>query len=254
MNYLSFFDGLLWLLAALVLLVFLQRTLHRQIQAVLLILTRRVGLTQGIFAFIFLPGVFLHETSHFLVAKLLGVRTGRFSLIPKAQSNGKLRLGYVEITYGGFLRDALIGVAPLVMGTLVVATIAIYRLHLLPLWDVIRLGEWSRFWSGLGEVLKVPGFWFWFYLTFAISSTMMPSASDRHAWLPFGLLAGVLIIFAILAGAGPWLLANLAPPFNSFLRVLALVFGLSGSVHLFLILPFSIFHLLLARFTGVDVG
>jgi hypothetical protein len=253
MNYLSSLDGLFWLLAALVVLVFLQRTLHRQIQAVLLILTRRAGLTQGIFAFIFLPGVFLHESSHFLMAKLLGVRTGKFSLIPKAQSNGRLRLGYVEITSGGFLRDALIGVAPLVTGTLIVAYMAIYRLHLLPLWDVIRLAEWSRFWSGLGEVLKVPGFWFWFYLTFAISSTMMPSASDRHAWLPFGLLAGVLIILAILTGAGPWMLENLAPPFNSFLRGLALIFGLSSSVHLLLILPFLIFHLLLARLTRVDI-
>lgn len=253
MSYFSSLDGLIWLLAALVLLVFLQRTLHRQIQAVLLILTRRPSLTQGIFAFIFLPGVFLHESSHFLMAKLVGVRTGRFSLIPKAQSNGKLRLGYVEVTSGGFLRDSLIGVAPLVMGSLIVAYIAIYRLHLLPMWDMMRLAEWSRLSSGLGEVIKVPGFWIWFYLTFAISSTMMPSASDRHAWLPFGLLAGVLFIFAILSGAGPWMLENLAPPFNSFLRGLALLFGLSSIVHLLLILPFLLFHLLLARVTGVDI-
>jgi len=254
MNYLSSFDGLIWLLAALFLLVFLQRSLHREIQAVLLILTRRIGLTQGIFAFIFLPGVFLHECSHFLVAKLLGVRTGRFSLIPQAQPNGKLRLGYVETASGGFLRDALIGVAPLVVGSLIVAYIAIYPLHLLPLWDYVRAAEWSRFWSGLGEVLKVAGFWIWFYMTFAISSTMMPSASDRHAWLPVGLLAVLLVGLAILAGAGPWMLENLAPPINSFLGGLAMIFGLSGIVHLFLILPFAIFHFLLARVSGVDIG
>jgi hypothetical protein len=253
MNYLSYFDGLLWLLAALVLLVFLQRTLHRQIQAVFLILTRRPGLTQAIFAFIFLPGVFLHESSHFLAAKLLGVRTGKFSLIPQAQPNGKLRLGYVETASGGFLRDAFIGVAPLVAGSLIVAYIAIYHLNLLPLWDFIRLSEWSHFWSGLQEIPRVPDFWLWFYLAFTISSTMMPSASDRHAWFPLGLLAAALVGVAILAGAGPWMLENLAPPFNSFLRALALIYVLSAGLHIILIFPFLILHGILSKLIGVDI-
>jgi hypothetical protein len=254
MNLVSSFDGLLWLLAALILLVFLQISLHREIQAVFLILTRRPGLTQSIFALIFLPGVFLHELSHFLVAKLLGVETGKFSLIPQAQPNGKLRLGYVETASGGFIRDALIGLAPLVTGSLFVAYAAIYQLHLLPLWDFIHLAEWDGFWSGLMAVPSEPDFWLWFYLTFTISSTMMPSASDRHAWFPLGLLAGALLGVVILAGAGPWMLENLAPPFNSFLRALALIFGLSGIIHVLLILPFLLIHRLLARLTGIDIG
>jgi hypothetical protein len=254
MNYISSFDGLLWLLAALVLLVFLQRTLHREIQAVFLILTRRPGLTQAIFALIFFPGVFLHELSHFLVAKLLGVKTGKFSLIPQAQPNGKLRLGYVETASGGFIRDALIGAAPLVTGSLFVAYTAIYQLYLLPLWDFIRLANWEGFWAGLMVFPKSPDFWLWFYLTFTISSTMMPSESDRHAWLPLALLAGALGGVAIMAGAGPWMLENLATPFNSFLRALALIFGLSGILHALLILPFLLFHHLLAKLTGVDIG
>ena len=254
MNYLSSFDGLLWLLATLVLLVVLQRFLHREIQAFFLILTRRTGLTEAIFALIFLPGVFLHELSHFLMAKLLGVQTGKFSLIPQAQPNGRLRLGYVETASGGFIRDALIGAAPLVIGSLFVAYVAIYRYHLLPLWDFIRLDGWDGFWTGLAAVSKARDFWMWFYLTFTISSTMMPSESDRHAWLPLGLLAGILLGAAILAGAGPWMLENLASPFNSFLRVLALIFGLSGIFQVLLILPFRLCHLILSRLTGVDIG
>ena len=254
MNVLSSFDGLLWLLAAAALLVVLQRTLHREIQATFLILTRRPGLTEVIFALIFFPGVFLHELSHFLMAKLLGVQTGKFSLIPQTQPNGKLRLGYVETASGGFIRDALIGAAPLVTGSLLVAYAAIFRYHLLPLWDFIRLAEWDGFWAGLAAVPKTPDFWLWFYLTFTVSSTMMPSASDRHAWLPMGLLAGGLLVVAILAGAGPWMLENLATPFNSFLRALAMIFGLSGFFQILLILPFLLFHRILTRLTGVDVG
>jgi hypothetical protein len=254
MNILSSFDGLLWLLAAAVLLVVLQRSLHREIQAFFLIVTRRTGLTEAIFALIFLPGVFLHELSHFLMAKMLGVQTGKFSLIPQALPNGKLRLGYVETVSGGFIRDALIGAAPLVTGSLFVVFVAIYRFHLLPLWDFIRLGGWDGFWTGLAVVPKVPDFWIWFYLTFTVSSTMMPSESDRHAWLPLSLLAVGLLGVAILAGAGPWMLANLANPFNSFLRGLAMIFALSGIFQIMLILPFLLFHRILTRLTGVDIG
>jgi hypothetical protein len=254
LSYVLAFDGLLWLLAALVLFVFLQRSLHREIQAFFLILTRNIGVTQVIFALIFFPGVLLHELSHFLSAKLLGVQTGEFSLIPQAQPNGKLRLGYVETASGGFVRDALIGLAPLVTGSLFVAYAAIYQLHLLPLWDLARSANWGAFWGILAAVPQAPDFWLWFYLTFTISSTMMPSQSDRDAWLPLGLSVVGLVAVAILAGAGTWMLANLAPPFNQFLRALALIFGLSGVLHVLLIFPFLILHQILNRVTGVDVG
>jgi hypothetical protein len=254
MTYFSAFDGLIWLFGTVFVFIFLQRALHYEIQAFFLILTRRPGLTQTIFAIIFFPGVVIHESSHFLTAKALGVRTGNFSLIPQAQPNGKLRLGYVETYPGGFLRDSLIGLAPLISGCLFVALSGIYLLHLLPLWDYARLADWSGFWAGLLALPKYADFWLWFYLTFTVSSTMMPSASDRHAWLPVGLLLIGIIGLALLAGAGPWLMQNLAADFNSFLRALALIFGLSGILHIFLILPFLLFHKILAKATGIDVG
>jgi len=254
MSYISALDGLIWLLGTVVVFVFLQRALHREIQATFLILTRKPGLTQTIFAIIFFPGVVLHETSHFLTAKVLGVQTGRFSLIPQAQPNGRLRLGFVETGSGGFARDAIIGMAPLISGCAFVALSAIYLLHLLPLWDFIRLADWGGFWMGLTQVPKNPDFWIWFYLTFTISSTMMPSASDRHAWLPLGLVFLGLVAVALVAGAGPWMLENLAPDFNNFLRALAMIFGLSGILHVLLVLPFLLFHAVLAKATGMDVG
>jgi hypothetical protein len=253
MNYITSFDGLFWLLLTLTALIFLQRILHREIQAFFLILTRRPAATQIIFALIFFPGVLLHELSHFLAAKLLGVRTGRFSIFPQPLPNGRLRLGYVETESGGSVRDAIIGAAPLVTGCLFVAWAAISRLVMLPLWDFLRGGNWTIFWMALRVVLGVPDFWLWFYLIFVVSSTMMPSASDRGAWLPVGLFAGGLVIVVILVGAGPWMLEHLAPGFNSFLRALALIFGLSAVLHALLILPFLLLHRMLARLTGVDV-
>ena len=251
---LSALDGLLWLLGTVAVFIFLQRALHREIQAAFLILTRRPGLTQTIFAIIFFPGVVLHETSHFIAAKILGVTTGQFSLIPQAEPGGKLRLGYVETGSGGFLRDALIGAAPLFTGCILVALSAIYLLHLLPLWSFIQKADWGGFWAGLAQAPKSPDFWLWFYLTFTISSSMMPSASDRHAWLPLVGLAAAVLAVALIAGAGPWMLVHLAPGLNTVLQALALIFGLSGVLHVLLILPFMLMHRVLAKATGIDVG
>ncbi|MBA4379092.1 MAG: hypothetical protein C0393_00105 [Anaerolinea sp.] len=247
------FDGLFWLIIILVLLVLLQRWLHREIQAFFLILTRHPEVTSVIFALIFLPGVFLHELSHYVMARLLGVRTGRFSIIPRPMPGGQLRLGYVETARGGIVKDALIGAAPLVSGCVFVAFAAIYRMEMPTLWELLRNGQFELFWMGVSFLPKIHDFWLWFYLTFVISSTMMPSSSDRHAWLPLGLVIGILFGLTVLAGAGPWMLANLAPSFNSFLRGLAAIFGLSAVVHLVLVLPAVLLHRILARLTGVDV-
>jgi hypothetical protein len=251
---LSSFDGFFWLLAVLTALLFLQRSLHREMQAILLIATRNPGITVGVFSLIFFPGIFLHELSHWLMAKLLFVRTGGFSLIPQTMPDGQLQLGYVEAAESDIFRDTLVGAAPLITGTLVVAFVAVQRLQLVILWDVLRHGQWSLFFQGLQVFPAVPDFWVWFYLTFAVSSTMMPSESDRHAWLPFGLVAGGLLVLALVAGAGPWMVTHLAGPLNDFFRGTALVFLVSVIVHAVLIAPFWLIHRALTKLTGLDVG
>ncbi len=248
------FDGLLWLLVALAVFIFLQRSLHREIQAFFLILTRNPGITQAVFALIFFPGVLVHELSHFIMAKILFVRTGRFSLIPASQPDGTLRLGYVETASGGIIRDALIGAAPLITGGLFVAYTGLYRMNLLPLWEQLRVQNWASFWHLFLAIPKTPDFWLWFYLAFAVSSTMMPSSSDRHAWLPMGFLVVGLVLIAVIAGAGTWMLVNLAPGLDDFFQGTSMVLALSGSMHIILILPFLLLHRLLSKVTGVDIG
>jgi len=250
---LTSFDGLFWLLTALVLLQFLQTSLHREIQAVLLITTRHPGVTVSLFSLLFIPGVFLHEFSHYLMAKLLGIRTGKFSLFPRTLPDGTLQLGYIEAAYTDILRDSLVGIAPLLTGILATALIATQALHLVIIWDTLRNGQWALFFLGLQTIPTVPGFWIWFYLAFAISSTFLPSASDRHAWLPLGLVAAALILLVIFAGAGPWLLENLAPPINQFMRGTSLVLLVSIIIHGLSIIPFMFLHRLLTRITRLDV-
>ncbi|HEX6035500.1 MAG TPA: hypothetical protein VFY83_13750 [Anaerolineales bacterium] len=247
-------SGLVWFLFMLVPLIIIQRLLHREIQAVFLILTRDTRVTMGIFSMLFLPGVFLHELSHFVMAKILRVRTGKFSIFPQSLPDGRLQLGYVETAKSDVIRDSLIGAAPLIVGTLFVAYVALYHLQMRVLWDTFRNGQFDLFWLGVRALPQAQDFYLWFYLAFAVSSTMMPSESDRHAWLELLISIAVLFGLALLFGAGPWMLSNVAPRLSTFLSAVAVIFGLSAFVHILLVMPTALIHKLLARLTGVDVA
>ena len=247
------FDGLLWLFLALVPLVFLQRILHREIQAVFLLLTRNQTLTVGLFSLLFFPGVLLHEFSHFLAARLLGVRTGGFSLFPQVTADGRIILGYVETARADVARDSLIGAAPLIAGGLFLAFVSAPRLELYALWGFAQAGQFDPFWRALASMTQVSDFPLWFYLTFAVSSTMLPSSADRHAWTPLAVWIAALVGLIFLAGAGAWMLEHIAPPLNAFLRAVATIFGLSAAVHVIFLLPAYLTHRLLARITHLDV-
>jgi len=247
-------DGLVWLVLCLAPFLLVQRWLHRDIQAVFLLLTRRPELTIGLFSLIFFPGVLLHETSHYLMAVLLRVPTGRFSVLPKVHPVGALHLGFVETARADFLRDALIGMAPLLSGGAVIAYLGIFRLGLGNLEQWVTQAQWAQFWQALVQLPNQPDFWVWFYLAFTISSTMLPSASDRRAWLPVALILVALAGLAVLAGAGPWMLTNLAPRVNQLLLTLATIFGISLVLHLILVVPVSLLANALSRAMRLKVS
>jgi hypothetical protein len=82
---------------------------------------------------------------------------------------------------------------------------------------------------------------------------MMPSESDRHAWLELVISVGVLFAITLLLGAGPWMMSKLAPRISNFIGFVAVIFGLSSFVHVLLILPTALIHRISARMTGMDV-
>ena len=82
---------------------------------------------------------------------------------------------------------------------------------------------------------------------------MMPSQSDRHAWLDLVVAVGVIFGIALIAGAGPWIMSRIAPLLSNFLSSVAVIFGLSVVVHGILILLVALIHKVLAAITGVDV-
>jgi len=247
------FTGLLWFTLTLLPLVILQRLLHREIQAVFLIVTRNPQLTIGFFSILFFPGVFLHELSHFLMAKILNVRTGKISLIPNSLPDGRLQMGYVETAQTDIFRDSLIGIAPLIAGSSFLAYAGLNRMGLSILITVLANGQLGLFLKGLTILPQMKDVSLWFYLAFTVSSTMMPSESDRHAWLPLGLWTAGLLALGIFAGAGTWMLVNIAPLLNDFFSSVATLFGLSVALHIVLLLPTMLLHRIVSKVTGVDV-
>jgi hypothetical protein len=246
-------DGILWLLLLLGPLLLLQRKVHFEIQAILLLMTRRMDIVFVLFSLIFLPGVLIHELSHYLLARLVGVRTGKFSIIPRRLDDGRLQLGYVETATSDILRDSIIGVAPLIMGGLVITLIARFQMGFDTLAESLLSGEISIILDSLKSLIYLPDFWLWFYLVFTISSTMLPSASDRRAWLPLAIVIFALLIIGLFFGIGPWVVSNLAPAVNKVFQSLAIVFGISVLTHFLLAVPLLLIRMGLSKVTQVHL-
>jgi hypothetical protein len=234
-------------------LIYLPRYLQREIQSIFLLITRQPAISMVLFSLLFLPGVFVHETSHFLMARLLRVKTGKLSLIPKKLENGRIQLGYVETASTDFVRDALIGAAPLLAGCLFIGLIGVYRLGFTELWDNLHQGGIESFRLAIKSTVTQPDFWLWFYLVLTISSTMMPSSSDRKAWVPLFLVIGLFSGLILVFGAGAWIYTHLGSAIQSAMDAITIIFGITLLVHLVLYPPTWLIRRLLTHITGYQV-
>ena len=216
-----------WLLLILFPLVFLERWIHGHLQGVWLLIFRHDQIATSIYSIIMLPGVLLHEASHWLVATLLLVRAGRFSVVPERLPDGTLRLGYIETEKPDLIREALIGVAPLVTGCLVIVFAGYARLGVGPLGNALAQGDFGGAAADLAAMTRVNDFWLWLYLIFSVSNCMLPSASDRRAWLPVLLMALAIGGLLVYLGLGPALVEALGGAAEAGVRALAAAFTIT---------------------------
>lgn len=129
-------------------------------------------------AFLFLPGTIIHELAHVIVAGVLMVHTGAVEFVPKIHEDG-VRLGTAEVGKTDFIRRAIIGVAPVLVGLSIILGILFY---------------FSL------SILSGASFTIWvypllFYLIFVIGNTMFSSKKDLEGSV--GIV--VLIISIVIA-------------------------------------------------------
>lgn len=233
------YTDLIWFVVIVPSFVLVQRQVHWQAQLLFYNLTRRMDVALVLFSMFLLPGVFVHELSHFCVAKILGVSIKRFSLIPNPLPNGKLRLGYVETEKVDFLRDSLIGFAPLLIGGTLIAFIGITRLHIPEVVYFLTQNSLLQIKPAFVFLVHQKDFWLWFYFIFAISSTMTPSSSDRRSWFLIMIFILLITFTAWLLGGGSWIMNTFRIPSQWSLRAFNQVIGLSLLSHLLVWLPLS---------------
>jgi hypothetical protein len=226
---------LVWFLLSLAALAVVNRWFDRHLWRLAFLISGDDRVADFIHFGILLPGVILHELSHWLIARLVGLRAGRLELWPQPDGDA-LRLGSVQVQQADPLRNSLVGLAPLLTGSLLLFLIGRQVFRLEDLVQHATATDWQATWTLLTSALEVADLWLWAYLVFAVANAMLPSRADRYAWWTVILYAAILtVLYWLLSGSLPSLprsvwenasivLVRLAATFNLALVVDA-VFG-----------------------------
>lgn len=224
--------SLFWLVVLAVPLFVLRRWINQHVQGVGLLIFGDPAITMMVYFILFLPGILLHELSHWLFAHLLGLKTGKFSLGPQKRARGRISLGSVQISRSDPVRESLVGLAPFVTGTLVVLGLAYVGFGLPLVSDSPPLERLTRALADAFVHLRAADAYVWLYLIFAVSNSMLPSESDREPWrMLFIYVASLSILYVAFAGV-PQVPPELASLALRMLDALVFAFGLTLVVDL----------------------
>jgi hypothetical protein len=223
--------SLVWLVIVFLLMLGLRRWVEAHVQGVAFLLTGHPALALWIFFLIFLPGTLVHELSHWLVAKLLVVPTGRIAIWPQSKGDGSVWLGAIEVARTDPLRSSLIGLAPLVSGSLLVAAIGAH-LQLDALGSSLIGGNWELIAQDLSRSTSLADFWIWLYLLFAIANRMLPSPADREPWKPLIIFLASIGLIVVGAGWTPQLSPDLRDAILNLVEFLLYAFALTAAIDL----------------------
>ncbi len=185
--------------ATLACLLVLSRWITHQVLRLGHHLTRNEGAALIGYYLLFFPGILLHELGHVAMAWIVGLRVGRLSLGPRPRRNS-IELGSVMVSSGDPLRESLVGLAPFLVGSAALLAIGYGVFDVAGLGQAWYAGGWSSVVRRLNGIWRVPDFWLWAYLVFAISNAMTPSPADRRPWLIAGIYVGLALGMAYLLG------------------------------------------------------
>ena len=194
------FPPLIILIATVFPILWLKRWITLHLQGVGILVWGDADIAMLLYFLTLLPGIVLHELSHWACARMLGVRTGRMRIWPSRTGGGRMRLGSVRIGQTDHLRASLIGLAPFITGCAAIYLIGDLILGAGPLIGPLLRADFAAFRSSLSVYTQASDFWIWIYVIFTISNTMFPSESDRRAWWPVVALLGAMALLGYAFG------------------------------------------------------
>lgn len=168
---------LLIFLLELAVLLFLSKSLIRSISQAVFFLTKSKSATTSIIALIFFPGVVIHELSHMIIAGILFVRVGEIDLMPKVLEGGGVRLGSAMIAKTDILRRSIIGLAPLLVGLVVILGVPFLLRDQITFPYVLLIG----------------------YVLFEVGNTMFSSKKDLEGIIELVIVAAILVLTFYIA-------------------------------------------------------
>jgi hypothetical protein len=202
-------------------LVVVSRWITRQVQLLGLHLTGDERAAQMTYYLIMLPGILLHELSHLVMARLVGLKVGEFSLGPRVRDQYSIELGSVTVSRADVFRESLVGLAPFLCGTAVLALVG-YRVF--DVGALSQAGSAGGLLRALPGIWLVPDFWLWAYVIFVVSNAMMPSSADRQPWMLAGIYLAVALGGVYLLAGLPAISAALGAWATGVLQILTLAF------------------------------
>lgn len=173
--------GFLFFCVLLVIVFLLSQTTTKSLSQLLMHVLHSQSAAIHVLAFLFLPGVVLHELSHLLVANMLLVPTGEVEFFPEIHGN-QVKMGSVAIAKTDPLRRFLIGVAPVIGGIGVLLLLAVYMSSFILSWQTLLF----------------------FYCLFEVTNTMFSSSKDMEGSLAFAAAAIVLLVSLQVLGLPVW--------------------------------------------------
>lgn len=169
--------------------------------------------TAYLYSILFLPGTFIHEMSHFIMALILFVPVGQIELMPEFREH-RLKMGSVPIAKTDPVRRFFIGVAPFIFGT----TAILGGLY------AVTIHQQSN---------NIFLYLLLIYLIFTVSNTMFSSKKDMEGTAEFLAIVGLIVIFMIAGGVRITLFKNIPNWINEQANFFQLV-------NIFLLIPLII--------------
>jgi len=186
-----------------------------------------------LYSLLVLPGTIIHELSHWIVAEILGVATGRIEILPDLDTvSDTRRLGSVAMQKSGPIRSFLIGIAPFISG-----------LAILMVLGTLLADGWSsnRWWVNALII----------YAIMVVGNSMMISKSDRRAW-PF-IIVFFSLIFLALSRQTLISFVFLYAPVSIALQSLVFVLLVTAGVNLVMIGGSYLMRIITQKLTGKKV-